>query len=138
MADIVTKRVYAPAAGDDGDRVLVMRLWPRGIRKERVTVWLKELGPVPALLRRFLDGKITWAQYVPLYLAGLERPEAQAAIADVRRRARDGRVTLLCGCADERRCHRTLLRAYLLDSPRARPRSPRARAARRPARRRRA
>lgn len=138
MPDIVTKRVYEPAADDDGDRVLVMRLWPRGIRKERVTVWLKELGPVPALLRGFLDGKITWAQYVPRYLAGLERPEAQAAIADVRRRARHGRVTLLCGCADERRCHRTLLRAYLLDSPRARPRSPRARAARRPARRRRA
>jgi uncharacterized protein YeaO (DUF488 family) len=138
MPDIVTKRVYEAAAGDDGDRVLVMRLWPRGIRKERVTVWLKELGPVPALLRGFLDGTITWAQYVPRYLAGLERPEAQAAIADVRRRARNGRVTLLCGCADERRCHRTLLRAYLLDSPRARSRSPRARAARRPARRRRA
>jgi uncharacterized protein YeaO (DUF488 family) len=136
--DIVTKRIYEPAARDDGDRVLVMRLWPRGIRKERVTVWLKELGPVPALLRSFLDGTITWEQYVPRYLAGLERPEAQAAIADVRHRARNGRVTLLCGCADERRCHRTLLGAYLLDSPRARPRSPRAAAADRPARRRRA
>ena len=137
-ADIVTKRIYAPAAPDDGHRVLIMRLWPRGIRKERVDAWLKELGPVPTLLREFLDERITWAQYVPRYLAGLERPEAQQAIDEVRRRAHDGRVTLLCGCAEEARCHRSLLRAYLLDSPRARARSPRPRAARRPARRRRA
>jgi uncharacterized protein YeaO (DUF488 family) len=136
--DIVTRRIYDPPSAEDGQRVLIMRLWPRGIRKERVGVWLKELGPVPALLRDFLDGRITWAQYVPRYLAGLERPEAQAAVAEVRRRAREGRVTLLCGCADEQRCHRSLLRAYLLDSPRARRRSPRAGARRRPARRRRA
>jgi uncharacterized protein YeaO (DUF488 family) len=135
---VVTKRIYDPPAAEDGYRVLIMRLWPRGIRKERVDTWLKELGPVPTLLRQFLDEKITWAQYVRRYLAGLARPEAQEAIAEVRRRARDGRVTLLCGCADEQRCHRSLLRAYLLDSPRARSRSPRARAADRPARRRRA
>jgi uncharacterized protein YeaO (DUF488 family) len=137
-ANIVTKRIYAPPAEDDGHRVLIMRLWPRGIRKERVNVWLKELGPVPTLLREFLDERISWEQYVPRYLAGLARPEAQDAIEEVRRRASEGRVTLLCGCADEAHCHRSLLRAYLLDSPRARPRSPRARAARRPARRRRA
>jgi uncharacterized protein YeaO (DUF488 family) len=125
--DIVTKRVYEPAAADDGHRVLIMRLWPRGIRKERVSVWLKELGPVPELLRAYLDEKITWQQYVPRYLVGLERPEAQQALAEVRRRAATGRVTLLCGCADEARCHRSLLRAYLLDSARAA--TPRARAA---------
>jgi uncharacterized protein YeaO (DUF488 family) len=137
-SDIATKRVYEPASPDDGARVLVMRLWPRGIRKQHVTVWLKELGPVPALLRAFRSGRVGWTEYVPQYLAGLERPEAQAAIAEVRRRARGGRVTLLCGCPDERRCHRSLLRAYLLDSSAARARSPRAGAARRPAHRRRA
>jgi uncharacterized protein YeaO (DUF488 family) len=135
---ILAKRIYEPPAPSDGYRVLIMRLWPRGIRKERVDAWLKELGPVPTLLRAFLDERITWRQYVPRYLAGLARPEAQAAIAEVRRRAREGPVTLLCGCADAQRCHRTLLRAYLLDSPRARARSARPRAARRPARRRRA
>jgi uncharacterized protein YeaO (DUF488 family) len=132
--DIVTKRIYAPEAGDDGHRVLIMRLWPRGVRKERVSVWLKELGPVPELLRAYLDEKVTWEQYVPRYLAGLERPEAQQALAEVRQRAATGRVTLLCGCADEARCHRSLLQAYLLDSPGAnsglRPRRARRRAAR--------
>jgi uncharacterized protein YeaO (DUF488 family) len=136
--EIALKRVYEPAAPEDGERVLIMRLWPRGIRKEHVSVWLKELGPVPELLRAFLDEKLTWKQYVPRYLAGLARPEAQAAIAEVRRRATHGRVTLLCSCADERRCHRSLLRAYLLDSRRARTPRPAARRARRPARRRRA
>ena len=137
-ADIVIKRIYEPSAASDGYRVLIMRLWPRGIRKERVDVWLKELGPIPTLLREFLDERITWDEYVPRYLAGLARPEAQEAIAEVRRRACAGRVTLLCGCADEQHCHRSLLRAYLLNSRRARPRSARPRAAERPARRRRA
>ena len=65
VARIVTKRIYAPPAADDGYRVLIMRLWPRGIRKERVDVWLKELGPIPTLLREFLDDRISWEQYVP-------------------------------------------------------------------------
>ena len=131
--DVVTKRIYEPAAPEDGHRVLIMRLWPRGIRKDRVSVWFKELGPVPALLRAYLDETITWAQYVPRYLAGLARAEAQAAIADVRRLGASGRITLLCGCPDEARCHRSLLKAYLLDSARAAPgRRPRRAPARRP------
>src|SRR5436853_4320587 len=113
---IQTKRVYEPVGPGDGTRVLIMRYWPRGIRKERVDVWLRELAPVIPLLRSFLDGKITWAQYRPRYRAGLKRPEAQAALAEVRALARTGPVTLLCGCADPRRCHRTLLQKHLLDS----------------------
>ena len=119
--DIRTKRIYEPAASDDGERVLIMRLWPRGIRKERVSVWLKELGPVPELLRAYLDEQISWEQYVPRYLAGLARPEAQTAIAEVQRRGATSRVTLLCGCPDETHCHRSLLKAHLLDSARANP-----------------
>ena len=102
----------------DGTRVLIMRYWPRGIRKEKVDVWLRELAPVIPLLRAYLDGRITWAQYTPRYRTGLRRPEAQAALAEVRALARKGPVTLLCGCADPARCHRTLLRAHLLDSGR--------------------
>jgi uncharacterized protein YeaO (DUF488 family) len=113
---VKTKRIYEPAAAADGTRVLIMRYWPRGIRKDRVDVWLRELAPVIPLLRAYLDGKITWAQYVPRYRAGLKRPEAQAHLAEVRALARKGPVTLLCGCPDPRRCHRTLLQSHLLDS----------------------
>lgn len=110
-----TRRIYAPAEAGDGTRILIMRLWPRGIRKDRVDVWLKELGPVKPLLRDFLDKNVKWEGYVPRYLAGLERPEAQAAVAEALGYAKAGPVTLLCGCADENRCHRTLLKAYLTD-----------------------
>lgn len=110
---IAIKRIYEPADPADGTRVLIMRLWPRGIRKDRVTMWRKELGPVKELLRDFLDKKIDWPTYTRRYLAGLERPEAQDAIAEVRALAKTGQVTLLCGCADETHCHRSLLAAYL-------------------------
>ena len=111
-----TKRVYEPAASTDGTRVLIMRYWPRGIRKDMVDEWLRELAPVIPMLRAFLDGEITWAQYRPRYLAGLRRPEAQAALDEVRALAGKAPVTLLCGCADPKRCHRTLLQKHLLDS----------------------
>ncbi len=112
---IHTKRVYDPPGRTDGARVLVMRLWPRGIRKDRVDLWLKEIGPVVPLLRAYRDGKLGWAEYRRRYLAGLERPEAREAVARVRGLARKGPVILLCGCPDETRCHRSLLRTYLLD-----------------------
>jgi uncharacterized protein YeaO (DUF488 family) len=110
---ISTKRIYEPAGTDDGTRVLIMRLWPRGIRKGRVDLWRKELGPIKELLRDFLDKNVDWPTYTRRYLAGLERPEAQEAIAEVRALAREGRVTLLCGCADGTHCHRSLLSEYL-------------------------
>src|SRR2546426_6130668 len=71
-------------------RVLIMRLWPRGIRKSRVDIWLKELGPVLPLLRAFRAGEIGWAEYRRRYRRGLARPEAQAHLAAVRAYAKAG------------------------------------------------
>ena len=110
---IAARRIYDPPSDSEGTRVLIMRLWPRGIRKSRVDVWLKELGPVLPLLRAFRGGQIGWAEYTRRYLAGLERPEAQAPLAEVRAAATKGTVTLFCGCPDENHCHRSLLRGYL-------------------------
>jgi uncharacterized protein YeaO (DUF488 family) len=111
--NIVTKRIYEPAAGDDGTRVLVMRLWPRGIRKDRVDLWLRDLGPTVPLLRGFRSGDVSWPEYVQRYVAEFDRPEKQRDVAEVLGLARTGRVTILCGCADETRCHRTLLAEHL-------------------------
>ena len=113
MARVLTRRVYEPPAASDGTRVLIMRLWPRGIRKDRVDLWLRELGPVLPLLRAFRAGALGWPEYRRRYRRGLERPEARADLARVRALIREGPVTLLCGCADERRCHRSLLKAFL-------------------------
>ncbi|PYM14930.1 MAG: hypothetical protein DMD81_16520 [Candidatus Rokuibacteriota bacterium] len=109
------KRIYEPAEPDDGTRILIMRLWPRGIRRDRVDLWLRELGPVLPLMRAFRSGQLDWANYRRQYLAGLERAEAQEQVEQALALARKGPVTVLCGCPDETRCHRSLLRGYLTE-----------------------
>jgi uncharacterized protein YeaO (DUF488 family) len=111
--DLRTKRIYASEDPADGARVLIMRLWPRGVRKDRVTVWLRELGPPLPLLLDFRHHGLSWEAYRHRYLAGLERPEAQTQVTRVLELVARGPVTLLCGCPDEARCHRTLLKEYL-------------------------
>jgi uncharacterized protein YeaO (DUF488 family)/uncharacterized protein with GYD domain len=111
---VTTRRIYDPPREGEGPRLLIMRLWPRGIRKEKVDRWLRELGPVLPLLKAFRAGRVDWDEYRHRYHAGLERPEAQAQVEEALGLARSGGITLLCGCPDESRCHRTLLRDYLL------------------------
>lgn len=90
-----------------------MRLWPRGISKDKVDRWLRELAPVLPLMRAYRSGQVPWEGYRPQYLAGLERPEAQAQVEEILGLARERGVTLLCGCEELRRCHRALLQQYL-------------------------
>ena len=108
-----TKRVYDKPERTDGTRVLVMRLWPRGIRKSAVDLWLKDLGAEVANLRAFKAGSIGWPEMRRRYLAGLKREPAASALGRLRAMAKRSRVTVLCSCEDEKRCHRSLLRAAL-------------------------
>jgi uncharacterized protein YeaO (DUF488 family) len=121
---LITKRVYEPADPADGLRVLVMRLWPRGIAKNAIDLWLKDLGAERELLREWKAGRLTWSGLRRRYLAGLERPEAQTALATLRSLAGRQRVTLLCACPDENRCHRGLLRV-LIERRTSKPAAPR-------------
>jgi uncharacterized protein YeaO (DUF488 family) len=108
---IKTKRIYEPAGPSDGHRLLIMRRWPRGIKKTAVDSWEPDLGPSLPLLTDYRQGKIDWPALARLYhqeMAG--RPEALAKAAAL---AKAGDVTLLCGCQDETRCHRALLREIL-------------------------
>ena len=114
MATVRTKRIYEPSEKSDGARVLIMRLWPRGIRKGHVDRWLKELGAPLALLREYRAGKVEWNDYRKRYLAGLKSPEARTALNQLRRLVARRRVTLLCVCHDEFRCHRTILKKLLV------------------------
>src|SRR2546426_297944 len=108
---IATKRIYDPPSPDDGFRLLIMRLWPRGIKKTKVSAWEKELGPSPKLLRDFLDGRTDWEEYTRLYRAEMKaKPELISTWAA---RARAEHITLLCACKDANRCHRTLLKELL-------------------------
>ena len=108
-----TKRVYDKPARADGTRVLVMRLWPRGIKKSAVVLWLKDLGAEVANLRAFKAGRIGWPEMRRRYVAGLKREPAASALGRLGAMAKRGRVTALCSCEDEKRCHRSLLRAAL-------------------------
>ena len=108
---IKTKRIYEPADPADGHRLLIMRRWPRGIRKTAVDSWEPNLGPSLPLLTDHRQGKIDWPAFARLYRREMaNRPEVLAKAAAL---AQAGDVTLLCGCHDETRCHRTLLKDIL-------------------------
>jgi uncharacterized protein YeaO (DUF488 family) len=108
-----TKRVYDKPLRADGTRVLVMRLWPRGIKGKTVDLWLKDLGAEVANLRAFKAGRIGWPEMRRRYVASLKREPAASALGRLRAMAKRGRVTVLCSCEDLKRCHRSLLRAAL-------------------------
>ena len=104
------KRIYDPPEPEDGFRLLVMRLWPRGIKKTQVSAWERELGPSLELLREF-QKKGNWEEYARRYRAEMRsKPEFLKTWAG---RAREETITLLCSCKDETRCHRSLLKKIL-------------------------
>ena len=108
---IRTKRIYDPPSPEDGYRLLVMRLWPRGVTKGAVDGWEKDLGPSRELLMSFRAGKLGWEE-----LAARYREEASARrelLARYRDLGRRQTLTLLCSCQDEAHCHRSLLKEIL-------------------------
>ena len=115
-AEVRAKRVYEPPSASDGLRVLVMRLWPRGIRKTAIDLWLKELGAEINNLRAWNAGRLDWPEMRERYLAGLKQPAAAAALAELEARAEQRTVTVPCSCKDESRCHRGILKSLLRPS----------------------
>ncbi len=101
-------RIYDPPSSDDGERLLIMRYWPRGVRKDAVDGWERELAPSADLLRAYRAAQIEWEEFAGRYRAAVG--EKRELLEDLARRARGGTITLLCGCADESQCHRTLLK----------------------------
>jgi uncharacterized protein YeaO (DUF488 family) len=108
---IKVKRIYEPADPSDGHRLLIMRRWPRGIKKTAVDSWEPDLGPSLPLLNDYRRANIDWPTLADRYRQEMaNRPEALAKAAAL---AKAGDVTLLCGCQDETQCHRTLLKEIL-------------------------
>ncbi len=115
MPALATKRVYAPAKPSDGKRVLVDRLWPRGMTKERAAVdyWARELSPSHALRRWFSHTAERWDEFEQRFHDELERPEAQEEIAAVRKLLHEGPVTLVYAAREERMNNAVALCDYL-------------------------
>lgn len=112
---IRTKRVYDSRDPADGHRLLVMRLWPRGVRREAVDEWQRELAPSETLLQAYRHGGLPWEEFAEAYRE--EVAPRNALLQDLARRAGKGTVTLLCSCDEESRCHRSLLRELVEAMP---------------------
>lgn len=107
------KRAYEQPSPDDGMRVLVDRLWPRGLSKERLAVdfWLKEAAPSDELRRWYGHEPRRWESFVAKYRAELaQRADLLRLLDELRRR---GRVTLLYGARDTTRNNAVVLRQVL-------------------------
>ncbi|MCX5418508.1 DUF488 domain-containing protein [Streptomyces sp. NBC_00078] len=112
------RRVYEPPEPDDGVRVLVDRLWPRGLSKEaaRVEEWPKALTPSTGLRRWYHTGEGSYEEFADRYEAELDAPEAAELLLHVRDLAAKGPVTLLTAAKDPERSHAAVL-VRLLDPP---------------------
>jgi uncharacterized protein YeaO (DUF488 family) len=95
------KRAYEQPASSDGYRVLVDRLWPRGVSREeaRLDEWAKELAPSATLRRWFAHDPARFAEFRRRYTAELAAHEEK--LGELRRRARNGTLTLVYGARDE-------------------------------------
>lgn len=111
------KRVYDPPSPHDGARILVDRLWPRGLTKEAAQLddWVKDVAPSNELRLWFHAHVKRWDDFLARYAKELEAPGGQEAMAALRARARRGRVTLLFSSKETDRNNATALAAFLAD-----------------------
>jgi uncharacterized protein YeaO (DUF488 family) len=94
---ILTRRAYEPAGVSDGYRVLIDRLWPRGVSKAkaRLDAWEKEVAPSRELREWYGHDPARWPEFRRRYMRELRSPAAKVVLDDLARRAKRGRVTLV-------------------------------------------
>lgn len=112
---IQIKRIYDPFEKSDGIRLLVDRLWPRGITKDRARLdgWTKELVPDTELREWFGHKAKNFEEFAALYQAELDaNARAQSAVQRILLQGRDNTVTLLHGAKDPQINHAVILKAY--------------------------
>jgi uncharacterized protein YeaO (DUF488 family) len=114
-SNIAVKRAYEPASADDGLRVLVDRLWPRGITKAkaRIGLWPKDMAPSDKLRRMVHGDPGTWEEFVKAYAAELKEEPAKSTFANLRARAGKEHITLVYAARDETHNHAVLLKRWL-------------------------
>lgn len=113
-ADIHLKRAYEPPSSTDGVRILVDRLWPRGVSKERAAIdqWLKDIAPSTELRRWFGHDPKRWSEFRRRYRVELSHHEE--LLRDLRAMARKGPLTLVYAARDEAHNEAIVLRDILI------------------------
>lgn len=112
--DIQSKRVYNPVEKEDGIRVLVDRVWPRGMTKDRLKadLWLKDVAPSTALRKWFNHDRSKWEHFKSRYFTELDtKPELMNQLHEL---ATKGRVTLLFSARDNQCNQAAALKEYLV------------------------
>jgi uncharacterized protein YeaO (DUF488 family) len=107
------KRAYEPPSPRDGARILVDRLWPRGISKEKLKLdaWMKEIAPSNELRKWYQHDEAKWAEFQKRYFKELrQQPEL---IAELRKRARGHTISLLYSAREQERNNAVALKIYL-------------------------
>jgi uncharacterized protein YeaO (DUF488 family) len=113
MKSVSIKRVYDRFSPDDGKRILIDRLWPRGLRKEeaRIDEWLKDIAPSDELRKWFSHDPSMWQEFRDRYKEELK--EKKEEIERVRREAKAGKVTLLYSAKDTEHNNAIVLKELL-------------------------
>ena len=117
MAEIRIKRVYEAPTEDDGFRVLVDRLWPRGISKEHAALadWWKDIAPSPELRKWFGHKEENFGDFSSRYMAELEHnPAASPFVRHIGELLKAGNVTLLFGAKSPTCNHAVILKNWIL------------------------
>ncbi|MFD6700403.1 MULTISPECIES: DUF488 domain-containing protein [unclassified Microbacterium] len=117
-AEVRVRRIYDPPGPDDGARVLVDRLWPRGVSKERADLreWCKDVSPSTALRQWYGHDPEKFAEFARRYRAELGAPGPAAALAGLRALVREGPVTLLTAAKRADISEATVLQEVLSES----------------------
>ncbi len=112
---IKIKRIYEPEEPSDGYRVLVDRLWPRGVARAgaKLDEWLKDIAPSTELRKWFHHEPERWDEFVKRYQAELQLPSQAEHLERLREIASDRTVTLLYGARNEGRNHAIVVRDML-------------------------
>lgn len=111
--NIRIKRVYEEPDASDGKRILVDRLWPRGLTKEKARVdrWLKDVAPSTELRKWFAHDPAKWAEFRTRYLEELKKDKEQLSL--LRQEAANGPVTLVYGARDQQHNEAVVLQRLL-------------------------
>lgn len=109
------KRVYEEPSPDDGIRILVDRLWPRGLKKEdaQLTEWLKNIAPSNDLRKWYGHDPDKWGEFQKRYFAELDSNPDD--VVELRNQMRKGKVTLLYSSKEEKINNAVALKEYLKD-----------------------
>lgn len=113
---IKLKRAYDEAAKNDGTRILVDRLWPRGVSKEdaKIDEWLKEIGPTDDLRKKFHNEEITFNAFKKQYLKQLEAEKRQEALDELKKLNKsENQITLVFAAKDEEENQAVVLKEIL-------------------------